>query len=362
MLDVRRLRTFLTAANVGSFTGAAKQLFMTHSAVSQQMAILEREVGLPLIERTARGIELTDAGRILADRCTMLFGVLATIESELDDLRSMNSCIRFGAFPTASASFIPWVLQEFTRRHPQVGIEFLPIHVGDITDRLRDGTIHVGLSWEYDVVPRTLGHDIEAVHLLDEPLDLLVAKSHPLANAASLTLAQVAGERWILRTHMPPFDRAFANICRTVGFEPEVIFTTDDYQAIHGFVGAGLGVSLVPRLSLQVRHPSVAAIPVAAPTFHRRILMLTLAQVSMTDPALKLFDVLRTAAVQFGSPDEIASPPTLNSAPARPAFVAIDTAAGEARPPSTATALPKPRVAPSRSKGIISRPPQWRQG
>jgi DNA-binding transcriptional LysR family regulator len=358
MLDVRRLRTFLTAANVGSFTGAAKQLFMTHSAVSQQMAILEREVGIPLIERTARGIELTDAGRILADRCTMLFGVLATIESELKDLRSMNSCIRFGAFPTASADLIPWVLQEFTRRHPSVGIEFLPIHVGDISDRLRDGSIHAGLAWEYDVVPRALGHDIEAVHLLDEPLDLLVPTAHPLAGAKSLTLAAMAGERWILRTHKPPFDRAFANMCRTAGFEPEVIFTTDDYQAIHGFVGAGLGVSLVPRMSLQVRHPSVTAVPVQEPTLHRRILMLTLAHVSLTDPVLKLLDVLRAAADRFGSDSldgvdhtQLRLVPT-EPPPDEPPMV----------PAAPTTLVMKPRTSGNRSKGIISRPPQWRQG
>ena len=353
MLDVRRLRTFLTAANVGSFTGAAKQLFMTHSAVSQQMAILEREVGMPLIERTARGIELTDAGRILADRCTMLFGVLAAIESELTDLRTMNSCIRFGAFPTASASFIPWVLQEFARRHPQVGIEFLPIHVGDMAERLRDGTIHAGLGWEYDVIPRPLGSDIETEHLLDEPLDLIVSTSHPLADAPSLTLAQMAGERWILRTHMPPFDRAFPNMCRTVGFEPEVIFSTDDYQAIHGFVGAGLGVSLVPRLSLQVRHPSVRAVPVASPTFYRRIMILTLAHVSTSDPVLKLLQVLRSAAKEF---DSSALDPGMAAAAAQ---ANVTDTAGAAVP---SVRMRAPHADASRSKGIISRPSQWRQG
>lgn len=300
MLDVRRLRTFLTAATEGSFTGAAKVLYMTHSAVSQQMAILEREAGMPLIERTSRGIVLTEAGRLLADRCTTLFGLLATMESELRDLQSPGVRVRLGAFPTASADLIPQVMLEFNRRYPHITLDFVPVHVGDIPDRLRDGSIHIGLGWDYESMPRQLGTDVRVAHLYDEPLDLLVPGGHPLAERAQVNLSEVAGERWIFRNHKPPYEDAFGIMCRGFGFEPNITLTTDDYQSIHGFVGAGLGVSLVPRLSLQVRHPRVVAVPLDTRELRRNVVALTLINSAPSEPTKRLIGVIRETVTELG--------------------------------------------------------------
>lgn len=294
MLDVKRLRTFLTAAAEGSFTGAAKALYMTHSAVSQQMAILEREVGLTLIERSSKGITLTDAGRLLADRATTLLGMMASVETELADLRRTSRGVRIGAYPTAVADLIPRVLQEFRRRYPETVISFLPFHVNEMPDRLRDGMIHVGLAWEYNTLPRSIGNDIETIHLFDEPMDLLLPTNHGLAGESSIKFEAMADEQWIIRRQPPPYDRVFANLCQGAGFAPKVLFTTDDYQSIHGFVGAGLGVSVVPRLSLQVRHADVVAVPIDAAPLARRVMILTMAEAPITDETNKLFEVLRS--------------------------------------------------------------------
>lgn len=294
MLEVRRLRTFLVAAQEGTFTAAGKALYMTHSAVSQQMILLERETGLSLIQRTSKGIELTEDGRLLAERCTSLFGLLATIESEISDLRSRRLCARLGGFATASADLIPRVLQEFNRRYPDTALEYTPLHSDEMAARLRDGSIHVGVAWEHESLPRAFGPDIDSMHLLDEPLDVLMPVAHPSAGRSELDLAELSEERWVFRGHQP------ARMCQLAGFEPEVIFAASDYQSVHGFVGAGLGVSLVPRLSLQIRHSNVVAIPLKTPHLRRKIVMLTLNSARPNEVVQKLSEVVRSTVRLLG--------------------------------------------------------------
>src|SRR5258705_13361942 len=115
----------MVAAREGTFAAAARTLYVTHSAVSQQMSMLEHELGLKLIERTPRGIELTPRGEVLAQRCTALFAMLSSIEA---DLKSKRTCARLGGFPSVNADLVPRVLSEFTDRHPNTSLEFVSTH------------------------------------------------------------------------------------------------------------------------------------------------------------------------------------------------------------------------------------------
>lgn len=297
MLEVRRLRIFAAVADRGSFTAAAEELFMTHSAVSQQMALLERQLGVQLMIRGPRGVELTEPGRVLAERSTALLGTIANIEREMRDLKARHSSVRLGAFPTAGADLIPRVVRDYQQRYPDTRIVLRSAHAGDMPAYLRDGSIHIGLVWDYDFAPRTVPPDVEWVHLADDPLCVLVPTDHPLAGEPDVELAELAGEDWVVRGHRPPYDDAFVVMCRLAGFEPTIAFVTDDYPSAQGLVAARIGISTAPRLSLVAQRPDVVAVPIAAPAPHRRIGAVRLRDANHPPAAHQMLEVLRESTV-----------------------------------------------------------------
>lgn len=297
MLEVRRLRIFAAVAERGSFTAAAEELFMTHSAVSQQMALLERQLGMQLMVRGPRGVDLTEPGRVLADRATVLLGSIAALEREMRDLKARHSYVRLGAFPTAGADLIPRVVSEYQKRHPDTRIVLRSAHAGDMAGCLREGAIHIGLVWDYDFAPRGMPADVEWVHLADDPLCVLFPTDHPLAGEECVDLAELSGEEWVVRGHRPPYDDAFVVMCRMAGFEPAIAFVTDDYPSAQGLVGAHIGISAAPRLSLVAQRPDVVAVPITAPAPHRRIAAVRLRGANHPPAAQQMLDVLRESTV-----------------------------------------------------------------
>lgn len=293
MLEARRLRIFTAVAERGSFTAAAEELFMTHSAVSQQMALLERQLGVSLLVRGPRGVELTEAGRVLAERATVLLGAIGDIEREMRDLKAQRASVRLGAFPTAGADLIPRVVKQYRKRYPEIRVMLSSAHAGDMPGYLRDGSIHIGLVWDYDFAPRTIPADIEWVSLVDDPLCVLVPPDHPLAGESEVELAELAGEEWVVREHRPPYDDAFTVMCRLAGFEPNIGFVTDDYPSAQGLVAARVGISVAPRLSLVARRPDVVAVPIADPAPRRRIAAVRLRAGHHPPAAERMLDVLR---------------------------------------------------------------------
>jgi DNA-binding transcriptional LysR family regulator len=297
VLEVRRLQIFSAVAARGSFTAAAEELFMTHSAVSQQMALLERQLGLSLMIRGPRGVELTEPGRVLAERSTMLLGTIATIEREMRDLKAQHVFVRLGAFPTAGADLIPRVVREYQRRFAGTRIVLQSAHAGDMPARLRDGSIHIGLVWDYDFAPRSTPSDVEWVHLADDPLCVLFPADHPLAAESEVDLGELSGENWVVRGHMAPYDDAFTVMCRLAGFEPTIGFVTDDYPSAQGLVAAGIGISVAPKLSLVAQRADVVAVPITAPGPHRRIGAVRLQNTNHPLAAQQMLEVLRDSTV-----------------------------------------------------------------
>jgi DNA-binding transcriptional LysR family regulator len=293
VLDANRLRIFAAVAEEGSFTAAADKLYLSQSAVSQQMAILEREVGLSLMERVPRGIRLTPAGVLLAERAKSLLSAMSGIEQEMHRLANRPAQVRLGAFPTAGAHLIPLTVQAYTQRHPNAQITISPAHAGEVASLLREGAIHVGLVWDYDFAPRPEDAGLDRVHLLNDPLRVVLSKSHPLADRREIALVELAEEPWVVREHRAPYADAFETMCRIAGFEPHVVFRAEDYQSAQGLVAAGIGVSLVPELSLTARRPDVVTRALSTPTFVRRIAAVTLPEAKRDPTTVQLLQVLR---------------------------------------------------------------------
>jgi DNA-binding transcriptional LysR family regulator len=296
LLDLRRLRIFSAVAEGGSFTAAASALFLSQPAVSQQMAILEREAGVPLLERLPRGIRLTPAGQMLADRTGRLLAEMDKLEDELRHFGAVAREVHLGAFPTAGADLVPLAIRAFRERHPDVRIVLTPAHANDVVAQLHSSRIAVGLVWDYDFAPQAPDAAFDRVELLADPLRVVLPADHPAAGEREIALRDLAEEPWIIRAHRPPYAQAFEQMCRIAGFEPQVAFRTDNYQAIQGLVAAGAGIGLVPRLSLTPRRGDVVAVPMAAPAFSRRIAALAVPADTRPSTVDDLLDVLRTTA------------------------------------------------------------------
>jgi DNA-binding transcriptional LysR family regulator len=296
MLDLRRLRIFAAVAETGSFTAAATALYLTQPAVSQQMAILEREAGVPLLERVPRGIRLTPAGQLLAERAGRLLAEMDELE---EDLRRFGAGVRevhLSAFPTAGADLVPLAIRAFRERHPDIRVVLTPAHADEVVASLQSARISVGLIWEYDFAPQSHDPAFDRVELLTDPLRVVLPTAHPLAGEGEIALRDLAEEPWIIRAHRPPYETAFEQMCRIAGFEPRVAFRTDNYQVIQGLVAAGAGIGIVPRLSLTPRRQDVVEMTMAAPAFSRRVAALAGPAATRPSTVDDLLDVLRVTA------------------------------------------------------------------
>jgi molybdate transport repressor ModE-like protein len=251
MLDVRRMRVLREVARRGSFSAAAESLAYTQSAVSQQIAALEREAGTRLVERNARGVRLTDAGRALVEHTDVILARLADAEAELEAIAGLRGGrLRLAAFPSAGATIMPEAIARFRARHPAVELTLEPADPEPALVGLRAGDADLVLDITGSFrPPRDDG--IERVHLLDDPMYVALPQGHPLAHKRNLKLEELADESWILgTTGSCPDASIFLHSCQLAGFEPHVTFNSDDYFAIQGFVAAGVGASFIPDLAL----------------------------------------------------------------------------------------------------------------
>jgi DNA-binding transcriptional LysR family regulator len=309
MLDVRRLRVLKEVAAKGSFSAAAESLAYTQSAVSQQIAALEREAGLQLVERSARGVHLTDAGRVLVGHADVILRRLVDAEAELEAMTGLRGGrLRLVAFPSAGASIMPEAVARFRERHPAVEVTLAPAEPDVAVEALRAGDADIGLNIETSWSKP--GDDgIVRTHLLDDPMYLVLPAGHPQASKRSVKLTELADDPWILGTadHSCPDTAILLRACNAAGFEPQIAFQSDDYNAIQGFIAAGVGVSLVPDLALTSVRPDVAVRSLGAKAPFRRISAIT-TESSFCSPAKSaMLEILvETAGEWFGTRRELA--------------------------------------------------------
>lgn len=291
MLDVRRILLFAEVARRGSVTATARALNYTPSAVSQQVSRLEAEAGQPLLERHARGVTLTDAGRVLAERAERIERELRAADNELADFAGLRAgTLRVGTFPTAGASLLPSAVIAFREAHPDVRLTVRSARIAGLWSMLENREIELSLMWDYDWC-RIDREDAVVTPLLDDPPALLVSDRHPLTGRSSATLAEVAGDPWITRAEQHPVAEALDRSCRAAGFEPQIAYEAHDYQEAQAMVAAGIGVALAPNLALEGIRPGVSVLPLQPPAPVRRILLVRMSDHSLT-PAAQAFAAL----------------------------------------------------------------------
>jgi DNA-binding transcriptional LysR family regulator len=267
MLDVRRLRVLREVAARGSIAAAADALAFTPSALSQQLSKLEREAGVALLERGPRSVTLTPAGRALAARAGEILERLADAEAELDAYRPGGSgAVRLAAFPSAAATIVPPALSP-----PGVDVRLTELDPVAAVEGVAARELDVALTWEYDGVPAPVPPGVERVALLDDPVHVIIARSHPLAARAVLRVADLAEESWITSTARSSCQPFTGRVCAAAGFEPRVSAETDDHRVLGSLVAAGVGVALESDLSLSDLHPGIVVRPLEPPAPKRTI-------------------------------------------------------------------------------------------
>ncbi|OQD54125.1 LysR family transcriptional regulator [Streptomyces phaeoluteigriseus] len=253
MLNLERLRTLDALARHGSVSGAAAGLHITTSAVSQQLAKLEREVGQQLLAKNGRGVRLTDAGRLLADHAARILSHVELAQSDLEAQRGqVVGELRLSAFPTAARGLFPTALAGLRKEHPGLRVrscELEPEH--GIAGVIRgDLDLAVVLDWYNKPMPVPDG--LVKAPLLDDPADVAMPAGHPLSGRDEVDLGEFAGDEWITWGDGEFCHEWLMFTLRSRGVEPIVGHRAAETHTQLGLVAAGLGVCVVPLLG---RHP-----------------------------------------------------------------------------------------------------------
>ncbi|MEU6110416.1 LysR substrate-binding domain-containing protein [Streptomyces albidoflavus] len=251
MLDVRRLRLLRELSLRGTIAAVAEALAYTPSAVSQQLSALEREAGVPLLERTGRRVVLTPAGRQLVNHAE---AVLERLEQAAADLagtrRGLAGPVRIGAFPTATRALVLPALADLARRHPGLEPRVREIDPAEVAGALRAGDLDVALIHAYDFVPAPAEPGLAVSTLYTEPMYL--ASTGPVAEPLELDGVSPLGRRreapWITATPGTLCHTMTVRACQAAGFHPDVRHQVDDFPTVLSLVAAGQGVAVVPYL------------------------------------------------------------------------------------------------------------------
>ncbi|TDB74741.1 LysR family transcriptional regulator [Micromonospora sp. KC723] len=297
MLDVRRLQVLRAVVTSGSVTAAAAHLGYTPSAVSQQVAALEKEAEIALLERVGRGVRPTAAGRLLTRHAAIISQHLAEAETALADLRAGRTgrlTIRY--FASVGPTLLAPALARVRREHPGMAIDPKLTDPDDLLPQVERG--HADLAIVVRRPADEHHHGVRLVHLLDDAYQAVLPTGHQLAAQRLIALADLAGEPWVGSEPPGPCLDPIIDACATAGFHPDFVARSEDYATAQGFVAAGLGVSMIPRLGLGARHPGVAIRPVGHPEPTRTI-HAAVRETSLDQPALRtLLDALKDATRQ----------------------------------------------------------------
>lgn len=284
MIGTDRLLVLITVATAGSFSGAAKRLHLTPSAVSQQVAGLERDVGAQLFERSRQGAHLTEAGRVLLPHAEAVLNRLHDAKSEIDSLASgERGDITVGSFPTATASFVGMAIAALRRTHPGVRVQLVDGEPADSYRRLRARELDLAVVFDMESWPvsRTyegedLGDpdDVVTVDLCSDPFFLLVPATHDLARRREVPLDALTGAAFIGSSNeCAPWGDDFRRRCAEAGVVPDFQprYSSVDFQAMQGLVAAGLGLTLLPSLAMHMVRPDLAVLPLQGGGVARRV-------------------------------------------------------------------------------------------
>jgi DNA-binding transcriptional LysR family regulator len=271
MLDVRKLLLLRELARRDTIAAVAEALCYTPSAVSQQLAALERDAGVPLLQRTGRRVRLTPAGDALAGQTEEILTLLERAAAGLAAARTgLTGPLRIGAFPTAMRTILPAALVALGRDHPGLELMVTELDPAAVPDALRSGALDVALVHEYEFVPAPRDPALDTEPLLEEAIYLASAGPQPTAGdgtggdgtggdgtAGEDPVGGHRDSRWIMASPGTLCHTMAVRACQAAGFTPRIRHHADDFVTVLALVAAGQGVALVPQLGAIGPPPGV---------------------------------------------------------------------------------------------------------
>lgn len=301
MLDVNRLKMLREVAARGSIHAAAESLAYTPSAVSQQVAKLEAEAGAQLLERSGRGVRLTEIGRIVVEESDSVFQSLDRLEATLDVAKGeIHGDVRIGAFASAAIELVSPAIVSLESEHPNVTIHIEQLEDQDSLVGLRLGTLDIAIVQDFTHVAAPTPKGLRRRPLHEDPMVLAIPPSWGLDDIRDLSM--LADRPWIAEPDANPSARALLRACRDAGFEPDIRYRTDDFHVMAALVAKGLGVALITELSATGSTDDVRIVPVPGEPLVRHIYAAT-RHVEIARPKVRvILEALRDVAGSLHSP------------------------------------------------------------
>jgi DNA-binding transcriptional LysR family regulator len=277
-MDLRRLRFLREFEERGTLGAVAAALDYSPSTVSQQLALLEKEVGATLFEKAGRGIRLNDAGRLLAHHATVLLSAAEAAEADLAALSGdIRGTVRAGALQSAARRLLIPALAATGVAHPRVRVEIFELELEQALPGLRLGTVDLVIGDEYDGHPRPRPAGLRFTPLLEEPIKLVLPATHPLAaSEGPVALSALRDDVWTASAEGTGHNAMVVGTCRALGgYEPDLRHRSNDADVQLELVRAGAAVALMPPLAMPAHDPALAVRDIAESTLRRRLMTAT---------------------------------------------------------------------------------------
>ncbi|MBB4214900.1 DNA-binding transcriptional LysR family regulator [Rhizobium sp. BK212] len=274
-MDFFRLRTLRELSRRETMAAVADALGISSSAVSQQIAQLEDEVGIALVERRGRGVTLTPAGRRLVVHADRIFAVVEEAKTDIAELQNIVAGdLRIAAQPSAASSFIPAAMRQLANDHPHLGMVMTTMGPADGVAALR--------SWQADIVvaddisfdPHALQGPFDTLFLCRDQLFVLLPAGHRLESEPVIELGQLRDDHWALDVASSAYSMAIRQACRDIGFEPVINGFSDSFEVVFALVEAGCSISVMPGLALRDFTEGLTVKPLT-PAVYRNIYAIT---------------------------------------------------------------------------------------
>ncbi|MBC1910782.1 LysR family transcriptional regulator [Listeria innocua] len=247
-MELRQLKYFMEVARVEHMTKASENLHVAQSAVSRQITKLEEELGVPLFDRVGRNMQLTSVGQDFLSQATIALNELQKAEALVTEYTDpTKGTVRVGLPNSLSTKVLPSVISTFREKYPEITYQFMEGTNEELTEMLVNGVLDMTFL---SPVPES-NEQIEALRFFDEKLKLIVPTSHHLAENFTVSLKELASEKFVLYPEDFDLYKIVTKAANKKGFEPQIAFQSRDFYTIQGLVGAGLGISILPEMILD---------------------------------------------------------------------------------------------------------------
>ncbi|MBA3021820.1 LysR family transcriptional regulator [Propionicimonas sp.] len=272
-LDLHTVRIVRAIADYGSITAAAAALGYSQPALSQHLRRAEKRLGVPLLLRTGRGVQLTEPGRVVARHSAAVLAALAAAEDELGHLADRTTgTVRLAGFPSASSVVVPALMATLAAQHPGLKLIYTEAEPPESLELLAEGSIDIALTFTYPGDPSDPHDDLVGVELQElfaDPAVLVLPAGHRLAHGTQIDLGAFEAERWI--AGCPLCRGHLLAACSAKGFSPRIAHATDNSVAVLGLVAAGVGIALQPKLALEPLEAPAGTVVLDVPGNDRRV-------------------------------------------------------------------------------------------